>query len=272
MFEKFGYPEFSSTGEQIVTTREGNYKNMMMDIRVFRIKAGEERTYQYAEDEMCILLMSGKMEFAWEGETTTVSRSGVFTEKLYCLHVCKNIEVKIKVLEDVEILIQRTENDRTFASKFYYPDDVMDNLSGVGLCNDTAVRYVQTAFDYNTAPYSNMVIGEVINNQGSWSGYQPHDHPQPEVYYFKFDKPQGFGGSFMGDEAFVIKEGSFAAIQGGLTHPQVTAPGYRMYTCWMIRHFDGDPWTDRIDDPQHLWMLDQDFSEQNLLKNNMMKK
>jgi len=25
----------------------------------------------------------------------------------------------------------------------------------------------------------------------------------------------------------------------------------------MIRHLDGNPWTDRIDDPAHVWLLDE---------------
>lgn len=26
----------------------------------------------------------------------------------------------------------------------------------------------------------------------------------------------------------------------------------------MIRHLDGDPWTDRIDEEEHKWLLDPD--------------
>jgi len=55
---------------------------------------------------------------------------------------------------------------------------------------------------------------------------------------------------------YKIKDGSFSAIPGHVTHPQVTAPGYLMYTCWMIRHLDGNPWTDRIDDERYLWLND----------------
>ncbi len=118
---------------------------------------------------------------------------------------------------------------------------------------------VVTTIDYENAPYSNLVIGEAVHRQGRWAGYIPHHHPQPEVYYFRFDRPQGFGASFIGDEAHKITDGSFAAIPGGLSHPQVTAPGYRMYFCWMIRHLDGNPWTDRIDVEEHKWLLDAKF-------------
>lgn len=35
-----------------------------------------------------------------------------------------------------------------------------------------------------------MVLGEVLNDRGNWSGYLPHRHPQPETYLFKFDRPE----------------------------------------------------------------------------------
>ena len=102
-----------------------------------------------------------------------------------------------------------------------------------------------------------MVNGEVINTPGRWSGYIPHHHPQPEVYTYKFDKPQGFGAAFIGDNAFKITHNSWAEISADLMHPQVTAPGYAMWYSWMIRHLDGNPWKKtRTDLPEHTWLLD----------------
>ena len=66
----------------------------------------------------------------------------------------------------------------------------------------------------------------------------PDRYPLPEVYYYKFDHPQGFGGAFIGDNVFKVADGSAACIPGGLTHPQTAAPGYNMYYCWMIRHLE----------------------------------
>ena len=103
-----------------------------------------------------------------------------------------------------------------------------------------------------------MVLGEVLNDKGNWSGYLPHRHPQPETYYFKFDRPEGFGASFVGDQVFKSTDGSFSAIPGGELHPQAVAPGFQMYTCWMIRHLDGNPWlqTTRNEDERYLWLHD----------------
>ena len=106
-----------------------------------------------------------------------------------------------------------------------------------------------------------MVLGEVLNDRGNWSGYLPHRHPQPEVYYFLFDRPEGFGASFVGDDVYKSTDGSFSAIPGGALHPQVCAPGFQMYTCWMIRHLEGNRWnqTDRNEDERYLWLHEAKF-------------
>lgn len=259
MFEMFGYPEFSTVGEKILTTREGNYKDMLMDIRIYEMQKGQEKVFCMEKDEAAFLLVSGSLEFSYEKQQITASRKNCFEEGAYCLHVCRGTIVTLKALDKTEVLVQTTENVTEFESRFYTPKDCTEATAGLGLCNNTAVRLVRTVFDYSIAPYSNMVLGEIVATQGGWSSYTPHQHPQPEVYYYHFDRPQGFGACFIGDNAFKIKDGSFCAIPGGLTHPQVTAPGYRMYTCWMIRHFDGNPWKDRIDDPEHTWMLNTTF-------------
>ena len=114
---------------------------------------------------------------------------------------------------------------------------------------------MNTVFDYDNAPFSNLVVGEVLARQGRWWSYIPHYHPQPEVYYYKFEREEGFGACFIGDEAHTIKDGSAGCFPGGKTHVQVTAPGYPMYCCWIIRHLDGDPWLKtRIVDERYAWL------------------
>lgn len=115
-------------------------------------------------------------------------------------------------------------------------------------------------FDYDNAPYSNMVMGEVFNQPGRWSSYPPHHHPQPEVYYYQFDPPQGFGACFNGDDVFKSTDGAYCTITDGNDHEQVTAPGYTMYYVWMIRHIDGDPWykTTRLYSKEHEWLVNAD--------------
>ncbi len=255
MGKVFGYPQWNENGEQIVTEYTGDYSHMMMDIRLFRMKNGETRSFQKPEEETAILLLSGTIRLSWEDQTRELRRENVFAGDQYTLHVCKNVKVTVQAAsDDVEIYVQSTHNDKEFASKLYTPEDVPWEVRMHGKYGDTAKRNVTTIFDYHSAPYSNMVLGEIMNDAGNWCGYLPHHHPQPELYYFKFERPEGFGASFVGEDVYYIKDGSFSAIPGGKTHPQSAAPGYRMYIIWAIRHFDDQPWTTGTFDPRFTWL------------------
>lgn len=253
MVEKLGELK---EGYNVITEINGKHSNMLMDIGVVKLKENGEMSFQDTEKESAFLLLDGKIEIEWNGIKKVMERHSIFDEDPWCLHVCKNSEVKITAISDAEILIQKTDNSRNFEGKFYEPKDCRSDIFGKGVWNDTARRVVRTVFDYSNAPYSNMVIGEVITFPGKWSSYIPHHHPQPEVYYYRFNKPQGFGCSIIGDEVYKATDNSAASIPGGLVHPQTSAPGYAMYYCWMIRHLENNPWTDRINEKEHEWLLE----------------
>ena len=242
-------------GYNAMTTRESD---MLMDIGYQLFDENEVVEFADPLQETAFVILTGKVEIAWDGKKEIMERHSLFEENPYCLLVPKNTTVTIKSLQqNTEVLVQKTINEKSFQPVFFRPEDVQADVFGKGMWNGTAERTVRTIFDYENAPFSNMVNGEVINSPGRWSGYIPHNHPQPEVYTYKFDKPQGFGACFIGDDAFKISHNSWAELSGGYMHPQVTAPGYAMWYSWMIRHLPGDPWVKtRNDLPEHTWLLD----------------
>ncbi len=256
----FGYPQFDEKGERILATYENEYSHMLMDVRVFNIKSGEKKAFCFPGEETAILLLSGKIIYHMPGVEQTASRSDVFTQGPWCLHIGNGDKAVVEGKTDAQILVQRTHNETTFEARLYKPEDAPWKYSSVNKFGNVAKRRVNTIFDIDIAPYSKMVLGEVLNDKGNWSGYLPHRHPQPELYYFMFDHPEGFGASFIGDKVFKSVDGSFSAIPGGELHPQAAAPGYQMYTCWMIRHLEGQPWhqTDRNEDERYMWLHEVD--------------
>ena len=253
MSKPFNYPEFENGVK--VLSRAGDADNdMMMDITIYQMKAGETRTFLLTDQELAVLLVLGDVTFLWEDQQRTGHRESFIQEGPHCLHVPKGIQVTVRANADSEVLAQSTANDRVFQPVFYRPKDCRDDIFGLDVFDNKMKRTVRTVFDYKNAPYSNMVNGEVINHQGGWSSYTPHHHPQPEVYYYRYERSEGFGACFLGDDVYKIKDGSCACIPGGVTHPQVTAPAFPMYYCWMIRHLEGNPWTDRIVDPRYTWI------------------
>lgn len=259
MAKEFDYPKFTPDGVQYLTLDRG--ENSWMSTVVYCMKPGEVRKFLFADQEQAFLLMCGDVEFSWEDEKVRAVRKTFWDEgKGTCLlHVCKGIEVTVSAYAETEIMWQATENEREFPAKFYHPEEISNVVAGADLCAGTCTRRVTTILDYSNAPYSNLVIGETYTEQGAWSGYPPHGHRQPEVYYYRTDKPQGFGACFIGEEAYVIKDRSVSLLLDGKTHPQATAPGYRLYVVWMIRHLPDDPWVDRVEDPQHIWVRDAKF-------------
>lgn len=252
----FYYPEFND-GKKVLCTADGETSDMMMDIFVYQMPKGRTLEFFSETMETAILLVLGKVTLSWQDHTQTVSRDGLFTQGPSTLHVCRGVKVSVTAEEDSEILTQSTENERIFDSKLYLPQDCVYAVSCEGKWENTAVRDVVTVFDYSIAPYSNMVLGEVYARQGRWWSYTPHWHPQPEVYYYKFDRPEGFGACFIGETAYTVKDGSCGCFKGGFTHAQVTAPGYPMYNVWMIRHLPGNPWDKtRIVDERYKWLED----------------
>lgn len=253
----FGYTKFDANGEKMILDRKGLYKDMLMDISSFCLNAGGEKTLYLERDEMAIVLLQGDVKFAYAGTTTAVRRSSFINDGLYCLHVCRGTQVKIKAAGPSELVVVSTDNDRAFTPVLYTPENVCENTACEGKWNNTALRKVRAAFEYTNAPYSNLVLGETVMLGGCWSGFVPHYHVHPEVYYFRMEHPDGFGASFVGEEVFKIKDGSFAAIQSNLVHPQVAAPGYPIYYLWLIRHLDGNPWIREAchNEAAHQWLL-----------------
>ena len=166
MGKVFGYPKFDEKGEMILTTYDNEYKAMMMDIRVYQMSQGETRNFCREGEETAVLLLSGKVTYGWDGKTETVSRKDVFTEGPWCVHVCTGHKVDVTAEADAEILVQCTKNEKEFASRLYAPEDAPWGYSSVGKFGNVAKRRVNTIFDHDISPQSNMVLGEVLNDRG----------------------------------------------------------------------------------------------------------
>ncbi len=256
MYEK---PEYNEENELICCQENGKNSHMLMDVRVKRLNAGESLVILEPERETAVMLLAGEAEFFYEGKSAVGKRRSVFLDKPYCLHCCKGKEIRVCAVTGSRLLIQQTTNEREFQTTFYTPEMCDLEEFGKEKWNGTAHRQVLTVFDYSNEPWSNLVMGEVFHKPGRWSSYPPHYHPQPELYYYEFDKPQGFGVGFEGNDCYKVEDRSYLAIAPMNAHQQACAPGYNMYFAWLIRHLDGDPWDKtRIDVPEHAWLNEAD--------------
>ena len=234
---------------------EGKGREVGMDVALLVLERGETYAESEPNKESAFLLFCGSAMFCANDEEWRVRRESEFTEEASCLHVCAGTRVAIRAQEHCEIYVQRVVNEFRFAAKCYLPEEVQIQRAGVVELQGTMRRNIKTIFDLENAPYSNMVLGEVLSFPGKWSSYPPHHHPQPEVYFYRFDKPQGFGAGFGNGELYQTGHNGLLVIQSGF-HSQVAAPGYGLCYVWGIRHLENDPWIKtRIDEPEHVWML-----------------
>ena len=151
---------------------------------------------------------------------------------------------KVAARTHAELYVQKTDNDRTFEAHLYTPEEVVVQRAGSqGELMGCMRREIKTFFDYESAPWSNMVLGEVLNYPGKWSSYPPHHHPQPEVYFYRFDHPTASARALARE---IYETATTAERQPRLPFPGNYA-GYAMCLC-------GDqvcrrPRVTRIDDP-----------------------
>ncbi len=247
-----------SEGYTAISEQHGKNKEMLFDFGILKISAGNIHKSD-EKRERAWLLISGEVLFEWENETYKAERKSCFDESPITLHVPSGVKVKISASADSELCEQKVDNSKKFPSRIYSQADVRSDIFGGGTLNETSIRTVRTVFDGEIAPDSNMVLGEVINHPGKWSSYPPHDHPQPEIYHYRFFPEQGFGISILDDDAFVVKHGDTSLIHPDKTHSQVAAPGYAMYYIWMIPHLPEDRWlpSTRYYRDEHKWLLEE---------------
>lgn len=228
---------------------------MEIDLDLWKAKENEELTYQVAKnEETAILLLTGNASLELNGKKITLKRSNVFEQRTKLILLKQEQSVVIKTKKDSKFLFITTDNKTLDKNYVYDKSNSREEFFGADKWEQVAKRKVRTFFDYHTNPKSNLVVGEVITYQGKWSSYLPHHHPQPEMYFFQFEKDSAFGLSVAGDEAYIVKNDDVNAVEGGLVHPVSAAPGYPLYYCWIIKHLKDNPWVDRIEAEEHLWL------------------
>ena len=193
-------------------------------------------------EEIAVLLLSGCITFGCGETEEKVSRKDVFTEGPYCVHAPQGTEIRVTAEADSEILVQWSEMEvsRGFRKNLAESEIFLARLlEEVSDDKYLIYRFVTMAFDE-----TNEDLLAIWREMFTCESYQV------EFGYY--------GNSLTKEQMEEIQANSFSAIPGGELHPQAVAPGFQMYTCWMIRHLDGNPWlqTDRCEDERYVWLHD----------------
>jgi 5-deoxy-glucuronate isomerase len=254
-----GYTEIVSSG--------GAFRNMILDFGILVLEAGEQFVDVDLHRERAYLLITGDARLVADSpdggfadSPMAVSRRAPLDEPPWTIHVSCGSRVEIAAKTRCEFAVEAVGNPKRFAARIYEPREVRSERFGAGTLKEASTRTVRTVFDASTHRDSAMVLGEVINHPGRWSSFPPHSHEQPEIYHYRFFPTSGFGYCGVGESVYRVTDLDTVAIPGGVTHPQVAAPGYAMYYIWMIPHLPGNRFgpDSRVFDQDHQWLLDPD--------------
>ena len=94
--KRFGYPEFDENGVRTLSTYDNEYSHMLMDIRVYRMKAGDKKNFSREGEEVAVLLLKGKVKICAGELSMTCSRESVFVSSsidLKCVSISINNQI-----------------------------------------------------------------------------------------------------------------------------------------------------------------------------------
>lgn len=116
------------------------------------------------------------------------------------------------------------------------------------------------------SPSVNLIIGETLNPEGNWSGIPPAKHENDkvpseslheELYYFKVDKPQGWGIERIYspdkelNEFILLRDNTITFMPFGY-HQVVAAPGYKLSYLFFLA--GAGKKLVQYEDPEHNWI------------------
>jgi len=205
--------------------------------------------------ERVYVLLEGAGRCVAENVERAVDRTCIFDDLPFGLRVAEGVSCRIESGErgmELAVAKARTTYRAAPTAAMIEPKDFVAgrNLTepGKGVANGAFHRTVRTMFTDGT-----LAIGETIARL--WSSYPPHHHPQPEIYFYRFDKPQGYAFAEIGGDAVKVGNNHLTRMLGGVDHSQSCAPGYTEYYLWVILNLTGMRYTGPENTAEHEWVI-----------------
>lgn len=235
--EKYGY-------EKAVTERNAPLSYAELDF--LKLADGQSYTVDECGKEFVLVVLYGRCEVKGEGFTFAVGkRESVFDGAAETAYIGKDTPFTvIGKGGDVKIAVCKAPARQSYKPYQIKAEDVVVKTFG----KDSFVREVAFTFP-ETGEANHLYIGEFWVDDGKWASYPPHKHDVDnlptegaldEIYYYEFDKPQGFGFQAVYtsenaeiDEVYRVQNGDMVIIPKGY-HPFTVAPGYKNYCLWIM--------------------------------------
>ena len=235
-----------------------------LEFGMIQLQAGECVSISTEDKEFVFIFLTGHADVETDGASwkSVGGRGNVFEGPCHSIYIPRNHTVTFIGCENVQIAVIDTPTDKDSQPEYRKPSDVKVLTLGT----EPWKRDCHIIIDGDSkADY--LTVGESFVEPGNWAGYPGHKHDvddmpresiAEEIYFFLFDKEQGFGFQSLYtrdgeiDETYRVKNNDLVEFPKGY-HLTQTAPGYRMYILWLMA---GDiQGIHRTNDPDHDWIL-----------------
>lgn len=241
-----------------------------IEIACVKLAPGKTASFDEKDKEFAVTVLTGTCDVTGDGfEFKNVGeRETVFDGNAAAVYIPRNKKFTLTGVTEVTLVVAKTPGKKDHEPVLVQPKDGIVKVMGKPGWTRTANFIVDERVDADM-----VYVGECWVEGDNWASFPPHKHDEDirdndgniveaineEIYYFQYDKPQGFGiqkvytadGSV--DETYTVKNGDWVEIPCGY-HPCHVAPGYKNYYLWImagdIRGFH------MTTDPEHAWLND----------------
>lgn len=255
---------------QNIRARDAGWEHL--NFGAVRVARGDSWSDDTQEFEYCIVLLSGKFSISskWGKWETMNSRKDVFKGLPHAVYLPPHTEFSLTAESEVlDIAYGFTEGAGRFEG-FLVTPEIVQNYGIELRGGDNASRQINSILPPGSQCHR-LVCVEVYTPSGNWSSFPAHKHDSrrlddngnlaeaklEEIYFYKFDKPQGFALQKIYSDDRSLNEiaeahtNDVVLVPGGY-HPVSAGHGYNAYYLNMLAGSDQS--LASSDDPDHKWI------------------
>jgi 5-deoxy-glucuronate isomerase len=253
-----------------ITPRLAGWSHLSFGAR--KLSKGEKWNQSTGDDELCVVLLGGRFSIAskWGEWRTDGARAHVFGGLPHAAYLPPHTDFVLTALSaTVDIAYGYTMGDPGLNGFFVTPEDVQRH--GIELRGgDNASRQINSILPPGSACHR-LICVEVYTPSGNWSSFPAHKHDSrkvndqgklveaslEEVYFYKFDKPQGFALQKVYTDDRSLNEIAEPHTDDAVLvprgyHPVAAGHGYNTYYLNVLAGSDQSLMN--TDDPDHKWI------------------
>ena len=220
-----------------VSRHTAGWETISFSVR--RLAANQTWRDNTSGEEAVLVVLGGRMSIDFgTGAKSIGQRENVFAGYPYAVYLPRETAFEVTAITTCEFADGRVPSSADLQPQIITPEQVVTEIRGGGNATRQILDVIRPEF-----PADKLLVCEVYTPNGNWSSYPPHKHdvhnPPGEVdldetYYYRIDKPEGYGLQRLYDDAksydqtLTVRDGDLVLIRGGY-HPFVAAHGFNAY-------------------------------------------